>query len=143
MLCLSSLQGNGKLIFQGCISYVACILITYLGFAMLRFGNIEQKYARKLDGAARSVSPAAAGVVFTALCAGFESRVMFDKQVINTYLSSIVRPCVLGILNRQVAVQAVVTKSQGPASLETELASASPMHPLPACDGSSDHLKKS
>jgi high-affinity Fe2+/Pb2+ permease len=49
-------QGNGKLIFQGCISYVACILITYLGFAMLRFSNIEQKYMRKLDGAARSVS---------------------------------------------------------------------------------------
>jgi hypothetical protein len=35
---------------------VACILITYLGFAMLRFSNIEQKYMRKLDGAARSVS---------------------------------------------------------------------------------------
>lgn len=50
------LQGHGKLIFQGCISYVACILITYLGFAMLRFSNIEQKYMRKLDGAARLVS---------------------------------------------------------------------------------------
>jgi TM2 domain-containing membrane protein YozV len=69
LLCLFAWQGNGKLIFQGCISYVACILITYLGFAMLRFGNIEQKYARKLDGAARSVSPAAADV-YTALGAG-------------------------------------------------------------------------
>jgi high-affinity Fe2+/Pb2+ permease len=49
------LQGNGKLIFQGVISYVACILITYLGFAMMRFGNMEQKYMRKLDGAAREV----------------------------------------------------------------------------------------
>eukprot|EP00775_Hariotina_reticulata_P003265 gene3265-3543_t len=47
-------QGNGKLIFQGVISYLACILITYLGFAMMRFGNIEQKYMRKLDGAAHS-----------------------------------------------------------------------------------------
>lgn len=49
------LQGNGKLIFQGCISYVACILISYLGFAMMRFGNIEKKYMRKLDGAAHKV----------------------------------------------------------------------------------------
>lgn len=49
-------QGNGKLIFQGCISYLACILITYLGFAMMRFSNIERKYMRKLDGAARTVS---------------------------------------------------------------------------------------
>lgn len=52
----SLFSGNGKLIFQGCISWVACILITYLGFAMLRFSNIEQKYMRKLDGAARTVS---------------------------------------------------------------------------------------
>eukprot|EP00882_Tetradesmus_deserticola_P007742 GHRQ01008152.1.p1 GENE.GHRQ01008152.1~~GHRQ01008152.1.p1 ORF type:complete len:469 (+),score=258.99 GHRQ01008152.1:358-1764(+) len=46
-------QGNGKLIFQGVISYLAVILITYLGFAMMRFGNLEQKYMRKLDGATR------------------------------------------------------------------------------------------
>jgi len=56
MMCMICLQGNGKLIFQGIISYLACILITYLGFAMMRFGNIEQKYMRKLDGAAHSVS---------------------------------------------------------------------------------------
>jgi hypothetical protein len=55
LLLLLLLQGNGKLIFQGVISYVACILITYLGFAMMRFGNMEQKYMRKLDGAARQV----------------------------------------------------------------------------------------
>lgn len=54
-ICCNNTQGNGKLIFQGCISYLACILITYLGFAMLRFANIEQKYMRKLDGAARTV----------------------------------------------------------------------------------------
>ncbi|KAF8056339.1 SHM4 [Scenedesmus sp. PABB004] len=48
-------QGNGKLIFQGVISYLACILITYLGFAMMRFGGLEQKYMRKLDGAAKAV----------------------------------------------------------------------------------------
>ncbi|WIA14953.1 hypothetical protein OEZ85_001664 [Tetradesmus obliquus] len=53
-------QGNGKLIFQGVISYVACILITYLGFAMMRFGNMEQKYMRKLDGAARQALEKAA-----------------------------------------------------------------------------------
>lgn len=56
LMCMICLQGNGKLIFQGIISYLACILITYLGFAMMRFGNIEQKYMRKLDGAAHSVS---------------------------------------------------------------------------------------
>lgn len=60
----SLFSGNGKLIFQGCISWVACILITYLGFAMLRFSNIEQKYMRKLDGAARTVS------VMCAVCWG-------------------------------------------------------------------------
>ena len=49
-------QGTGKFIFQGCISYIACILITYLGFAMLRFANMERKVARKLDGAAQKVS---------------------------------------------------------------------------------------
>jgi hypothetical protein len=48
-------QGTGKFIFQGCISYIACILITYLGFAMLRFANMEQKVARKLDAAAEKV----------------------------------------------------------------------------------------
>lgn len=53
-------QGNGKLIFQGCISYVACALITYLGFAMLRFANLERKYMRKLDGAARAAAKQAA-----------------------------------------------------------------------------------
>ncbi|KAF6252474.1 iron permease FTR1 family-domain-containing protein [Scenedesmus sp. NREL 46B-D3] len=53
-------QGNGKLIFQGVISYLACILITYLGFAMMRFGNMEQKYMRKLDGAARQALEKAA-----------------------------------------------------------------------------------
>jgi len=43
--------GSAKAIFQGCISYVACILITWLGFAMLRFSNIEKKFERKLDAA--------------------------------------------------------------------------------------------
>jgi hypothetical protein len=54
----SHTQGDGKLIFQGVISYLACILITYLGFAMLRFANMERKYMRKLDSAARTVSRA-------------------------------------------------------------------------------------
>jgi FTR1 family protein len=49
-------QGTGKFIFQGVISYIACILITYLGFAMLRFANMERKVARKLDTAAQKVS---------------------------------------------------------------------------------------
>jgi hypothetical protein len=89
VLCLSALQGNGKLIFQGCISYVACILITYLGFAMLRFGNIEQKYARKLDGAARSVSPAAA------LLSVDPVHLILHNQQSSRYLSSTMRlPCI-------------------------------------------------
>jgi len=49
--------GQWQVDLPGVISYVACILITYLGFAMMRFGNIEQKYMRKLDGAAHLVSP--------------------------------------------------------------------------------------
>jgi FTR1 family protein len=60
LLLLLLLQGNGKLIFQGVISYIACILITYLGFAMMRFANIEQKYMRKLDGAAQKALQEAA-----------------------------------------------------------------------------------
>ena len=51
-------QGTAKAIFQGVISYVAVILITYLAFAMLRFSNIEEKYAKKLQVAAKNVSPA-------------------------------------------------------------------------------------
>lgn len=42
-------QGKAKAIFQGVICYTATILITWLGFAMLRFANIEKKWARKLD----------------------------------------------------------------------------------------------
>jgi hypothetical protein len=89
------LQGNGKLIFQGCISYVACILITYLGFAMLRFGNIEQKYARKLDGAARSVSAAAAAAAAECVhCFGFG---WWDERVCLVFARSHrCSSCVLG-----------------------------------------------
>jgi len=41
---------------QGVISYVAVFLITYLAFAMLRFANIEEKYSKKLQVAAKNVS---------------------------------------------------------------------------------------
>lgn len=36
------------------------ILITYLAFAMLRFANVEEKYTKKLQAAAKNVSRAAA-----------------------------------------------------------------------------------
>ncbi|KIY96211.1 Plasma membrane iron permease [Monoraphidium neglectum] len=49
-------QGTAKAIFQGVISYVAVILISYLAFAMLRFANVEEKYAKKLSVAAKNAA---------------------------------------------------------------------------------------
>jgi high-affinity Fe2+/Pb2+ permease len=56
-------QGSAKAIFQGCISYIACILITWLGFAMLRFSNIEKKFERKLGAVARTAAARSAAAV--------------------------------------------------------------------------------
>ena len=52
-------QGTAKAIFQGVISYVAVILISYLAFAMLRFANVEEKYAKKLHAAAKKLTASA------------------------------------------------------------------------------------
>lgn len=49
-------KGTAKAIFQGVISYIAVILITYLAFAMLRFANIEEKYTKKLQVAAKNAA---------------------------------------------------------------------------------------
>jgi len=40
---------------QGVISYLAVVLITYLAFSMLRFSNVEEKYSKKLQAAAKNV----------------------------------------------------------------------------------------
>lgn len=56
-------SGSAKAIFQGCISYIACILITWLGFAMLRFSNIEKKFERKLDAVASKAAARSAAAI--------------------------------------------------------------------------------
>jgi high-affinity iron transporter len=56
-------SGSAKAIFQGCISYIACILITWLGFAMLRFSNIEKKFERKLDAVASKAAARSAAAL--------------------------------------------------------------------------------
>lgn len=108
-------QGNGKLIFQGVISYVACILITYLGFAMMRFGNLEQKYMRKLDSAARTAvaksqadthdtaTKAHAWSVFilagsAVLREGIESIIFLAGVGSNTSFKAIPLACVAGLI---------------------------------------------
>lgn len=48
--------GAGQAIFQGVVSWVASILITYLAFKMLKFSNIEEKYKRKFSSVAEVVS---------------------------------------------------------------------------------------
>lgn len=40
--------GNNLQIFKGVVSWIACIFITYLAFAMLRFEGWEAKWERKL-----------------------------------------------------------------------------------------------
>eukprot|EP00878_Enallax_costatus_P000214 GHUV01000275.1.p1 GENE.GHUV01000275.1~~GHUV01000275.1.p1 ORF type:complete len:461 (+),score=117.55 GHUV01000275.1:285-1667(+) len=108
-------QGHGKLIFQGVISYVACILITYLGFAMMRFGNLEKKYMRKLDGAAQkavaksqgdslnAATKAHAWSVFilaasAVLREGIESIIFLAGVGANTSFKAIPLACVAGLI---------------------------------------------
>lgn len=51
--------GNSKLIFNGTIALVASIIITALGFAMLRFMGMEKKWRKKLERKAIEASTAA------------------------------------------------------------------------------------
>ena len=49
----SVFKGEGQAIFKGYIDMVATLLISILGFAMLRFLNYERKWQRKLEAAAQ------------------------------------------------------------------------------------------
>jgi high-affinity iron transporter len=66
-------SGSAKAIFQGCISYIACILITWLGFAMLRFSNIEKKFERKLDAVASKAAARSAAALAAKKAEGGEA----------------------------------------------------------------------
>ena len=40
--------GSGQFIFKGVVAWIACLFITFLAFAMLRYKGWEEKWARKL-----------------------------------------------------------------------------------------------
>ena len=42
-------QGPNQMIFKGAVSWMACLMITYLAFTMLQFFGWEDKWKRKLD----------------------------------------------------------------------------------------------
>ncbi|GAB4814914.1 hypothetical protein N2152v2_001960 [Parachlorella kessleri] len=46
-------SGDGELIFKGVISWIACLMITIVAFAMLKFYNLERKWRHKLESAQR------------------------------------------------------------------------------------------
>ncbi|GBF96952.1 plasma membrane iron permease [Raphidocelis subcapitata] len=104
-------KGTAKAIFQGVISYIAVFLITYLAFAMLRFANIEEKYARKLEVAAKNAAANASNPVhnrtqgysvailaFTAvLREGIESVIFLAGVGSNTGVASIPLAALAGL----------------------------------------------
>ncbi|KAI8471619.1 MAG: iron permease FTR1 family-domain-containing protein [Monoraphidium minutum] len=101
-------KGTAKAIFQGVISYVAVILITYLAFAMLRFSNVEEKYSKKLQLAAKNAAANAANprgqgysvflLAFTAvLREGVESVIFLAGVGSNTGLASIPLAALAGL----------------------------------------------